>query len=206
MEFGPGYGNVALALARNGCKVTAVDIEVAYLDWIRVQASQYGVEVTTHQGTFGDIPRGSEPFDAVLFLEAFHHCLDHVNVLAKLQDVTTADAVVCIGDEPIFDDDDYWAATVPFPWGPRLDLQSIHAGQAHGWLELGFQERYVMDVLARTGWLVEKHVCSLTRRGTCYIAHKSRSNRDRADFRLARVLPSPDSAIARGAISCQRLG
>jgi hypothetical protein len=77
IEYGAGFGAMAVALARNGCDVTVVDIEPAYLDWIQHQARQVGVTMRTHQGSFGDVPEGSGPFDAVVFLESFHHSLDH---------------------------------------------------------------------------------------------------------------------------------
>jgi predicted nicotinamide N-methyase len=172
IEYGAGFGAMAVALARNGCDVTVVDIEPAYLDWIQHQARQVGVTMRTHQGSFGDVPKGSGPFDAVVFLESFHHSLDHAALLIKLRGMTTPDAVVCLGDEPVFEPDDYWARTVPFPWGPRLDLVSVRAGRTMGWLELGFQESYLREAMLRAGWLVKKHVFPLSRRGTCWIGRK----------------------------------
>lgn len=172
IEYGAGWGSMALALARNGCDVTVVDIEPGYLAWIEHQSRQVGTDITTLHGVFGDRPSAEDLYDAVVFLESFHHCLPHAQLLIDLQESTTPDGVVCLGDEPIFEPGNFWEPTVPFPWGPRLDLVSIRSGRRLGWMELGFREDYIVDAMLRAGWSVEKHECTLTRRGTCYIGRK----------------------------------
>jgi hypothetical protein len=43
-------------------------------------------------------------------------------------------------------------APMSYPWGLRLDGYSLWSTRTHGWLELGFDEGYFAEVLARTGW------------------------------------------------------
>jgi SAM-dependent methyltransferase len=184
IEYGAGFGAMSLALARNGCDVTVVDVEPEYLEWVELQARDVGTKVTTLHGVFGDTPPNHAPYDAVIFLESFHHCIPHAQLLIDLHEKTTSSGIVCLGDEPVFAPDDYWAPTTPFPWGPRLDLVSIRAARQLGWMELGFQESYLIDAMLRAGWAVEKHVCPMTRRGTCHIGRKTHGALKLADTLL----------------------
>ncbi len=43
-------------------------------------------------------------------------------------------------------------APMGYPWGLRLDGYSLWSTRTHGWLELGFDETYFAEILARTGW------------------------------------------------------
>jgi hypothetical protein len=47
-------------------------------------------------------------------------------------------------------------ADFPLPWGLRMDGESLWAIRGNGWMELGFNENYFREVLARTGWTAEK--------------------------------------------------
>jgi SAM-dependent methyltransferase len=152
LEFGPGWGNTTIALARMGCLVTAVDIEPNFLKLIDERARRKHVTVETIQGDFSLIGRLDRQFDAVLFFECFHHCSDHQALVAGLHRVVAPGGKVVFAGEPI--DDGF-----PLPWGLRLDGGSLWSIRRHGWLELGFQERYFTGLLARHGWDVEKTVC-----------------------------------------------
>jgi 2-polyprenyl-3-methyl-5-hydroxy-6-metoxy-1,4-benzoquinol methylase len=172
LEYGPGGGQLSIALARNGCDVTVVDIEATYIDGIRRQCTTHGIAIETHVGEFGDVPAPGKRYDAVLFFEAFHHSLRHNDLLRRLHDVVAEDGVIAIAGEPIIEAGGYWEPTVPFPWGPRCDLMSLWAMRTHGWMELGFREAYFYEALRRAGWKAEKHVCPLTARGNTYILRR----------------------------------
>jgi SAM-dependent methyltransferase len=146
LEFGPGWGNTTLALARLGHKVTAVDIEPNFCELIRRRAARERVAVEVVNDDFlwvEGVPAGS--FDAVLFFECFHHCADHLRLLSALRSVLAPGGAVFFGAEPIQPD-------FPAHWGLRLDGSSLWAIRKNGWLELGFRDDYFRDALARTGW------------------------------------------------------
>lgn len=169
VEYGPGDGQFCLHLARMGCEVTVVDIEPGYLEVIRRQADNLGVHINTVEGTFNTNPG---KFDRVVYFEAFHHCLDHASVLAMLRDVVNEDGLIVFGQEPIIEPGSYWINAVPYPWGPRLDGLSLRAMMVHGWMELGFQEPYLDEVLTRTGWKMERHTMPVGGMSDTYIARR----------------------------------
>jgi SAM-dependent methyltransferase len=153
LEFGPGWGNTTIALARMGCRVTVVDIEPNFLALVNERARRKHLTIETHQGDFSVIARLNRTFDAVLFFECFHHCSQHQSLVAGLDRVVAPGGKVIFAGEPIADD-------FPVPWGLRPDGESLWSIRRHGWLELGFQERYFRDLLARHGWRVEKSSCA----------------------------------------------
>ena len=163
LEFGPGWGNTTLFLARMGYRVTAVDIEKNFVQLINERARRKGLEIETVHGEFAIIHELEQKFDAVLFFECFHHCSDHHSLIAGLEKVVAPGGKVVFAAEPITD-------TFPMPWGLRLDGESLWAIRKHGWLELGFQETYFRNLLARYGWQVEKSVCGETPWGVIFVA------------------------------------
>lgn len=173
VEYGAGDGQLALALARNGCDVTVVDIEERYLEAIRLQAQAIGVKIDCRLAEFAR-DEGLKDFDVVVFFEAFHHALDHGDMLDMLQRVLKPDGKIVFAGEPVIERGGHWARTVPFPWGLRLDGLSLSAVVNYGWMELGFQEGYFIELLMRHGWLAEKHASLSNGRGTCYVARQMR--------------------------------
>lgn len=145
LEFGPGWGNLADALGRMGHDVTVVDIEPHFLELIDRRAEQSGTTVTTIHGDFDSVDDIEGEFDAVIFFECFHHCLDHVSMLERLHRVVRPGGKIYLAAEPVDD-------AFPHPWGLRLDGESVWAIRQKGWLELGFQETYLKEALRRTGW------------------------------------------------------
>jgi len=165
LEFGPGWGNTTLVLARMGCKVTAVDIEAKFLALINQRARNKGLEIETIHGDFSLAQTLDRQFDAVLFFECFHHCADHQSLIAALDRVVAPGGKVVFAAEPILDE-------FPLPWGLRLDGESLWAIRRHGWLELGFQETYFRGLLDRNGWTVDKVVCAETPWGVIFVAKR----------------------------------
>ena len=154
-----------------GCEVTAIDIEPRYVALINEQARIMQLPVQAIVSTFDDDPPG-EPYDAVLFFESFHHALDHASLIRRLSTHVKESGLLAFSGEPIIPADSYWRPTIPYPWGPRLDLLSLRATKAYGWLELGFQEEYFNAMLSRHGWNVTKYPCALTGRADTWIAKR----------------------------------
>ena len=145
LEFGPGWGNTTLELARLGHHVTCVDIEPRFCELIRRRAAREDLSIEVVNDDFFWAERAGGTFDAVLFFECFHHCADHLRLLRALQKVAKPAGRLFFGGEPI-------VADFPQPWGLRLDGNSLWAIRKNGWLELGFREDYFLDALSHTGW------------------------------------------------------
>ncbi|WP_338663055.1 class I SAM-dependent methyltransferase [Pararoseomonas sp. SCSIO 73927] len=145
LEFGPGWGNTTLELARLGHHVTCVDVEPRFCELIRRRAAREGLAVEVVNDDFFWAEKGGDTFDAVLFFECFHHCADHLRLLRALQARVAEGGRIFFGGEPI-------TADFPQPWGVRLDGNSLWAIRKNGWMELGFHESYFRRALARAGW------------------------------------------------------
>jgi 2-polyprenyl-3-methyl-5-hydroxy-6-metoxy-1,4-benzoquinol methylase len=151
VEFGPGWGNTTLAMAMTGLEVTAVDIESDFCDLLRMRARRHDVDIDVVNADFMWAENVREPFDAAVFFESFHHCSDHLRLLAALRNAVKPDGRVYFAAEPI-------ATDFPVPWGLRMDGESLWAIRSNGWMELGYNETYFLEALARTGWAATKHV------------------------------------------------
>ncbi len=143
LEFGPGWGNTTLALLQTGYSVTAVEIELRFAEVISRRCADHAERlrvVTADMLTFSPQERS----DVVLFFESFHHCTDHRLMLRRLHDLVADGGRVLFVGEPILD--------LPYPWGLRLDGQSLWSMRQLGWLELGFDRAYFMNALRESGW------------------------------------------------------
>jgi len=163
LEFGPGWGNTTIWLARMGYSMTCVDIEQRFVDLISERARRKNLHVEAIQGDFLSVCKFMRQWDAVVFFECFHHCADHHALIASLHRVVAPGGKLVFAAEPIFED-------FPVPWGFRLDGESLWAIRKFGWCELGFKESYFTDLLGRYGWQVRKNVCTETPWGTIFVA------------------------------------
>lgn len=165
LEFGCGYGNTTVALARMGYKVTAVDIEPRFLEIVDRQCQGFASPPRTVRGDFAIINELEERFDAILFYESFHHCSDHQSMVASFEPRVAPQGIIVFASEPIYEE-------CPVPWGLRLDGQSLWAIRRFGWLELGFKESYFRDLLSRFGWSCSKYQFPVTELGTIFVARR----------------------------------
>jgi SAM-dependent methyltransferase len=133
LELGAGWGNTTLFLAELGHSVTAVDVEPRFCELIRRRAVQRDLTVEVVNADFMWVEEDRIPFDAVIFFESFHHAADHMRLLRALRRTITQDGRLFFGGEPIQPD-------FLYPWGLRLDGQSLWSIREHGWLELGFND------------------------------------------------------------------
>lgn len=151
VEYGVGWGHTTLALAQLGYQVIAVDIEEKFLKLLQLRAARLGVNIITHHGEFGDLPSNVDEIDGALFYECFHHSLHHQKVVSTLFKRLKRGGRLILAGEPLFDEE--WH----YPWGLRLDGQSIWAIATHGWMELGFKRSYLEDLLRKNGFTLERH-------------------------------------------------
>ena len=161
LELGAGWGNTTIQLARMGYDVEAIDIDANFVQLIADRAKLIDVPVVVNVGTFLDARHLAKQYDAVLFYECFHHCSDHPALLRDLSDLVRPGGRVFLASEPILEG-------FHAPWGLRLDGESLWAIRRHGWLELGFQESYFIELCMRLGWSVRKHQTDVTPLGTIF--------------------------------------
>ena len=153
LELGAGCGDVTRELAEAGYRVTAVEVNRSYAERMRTQMEQSKGDVRIINQDMLDFARNSsEEFEAALFVASFHHCLEHVELLRHLAARITREGFLCFADEPVFLAENPF---LPYPWGIRLDGQSLYFMRRYGWLELGFQDAYLRRVLSQLGWKME---------------------------------------------------
>lgn len=167
VEFGPGWGNLTLILATMGFDVTAVDIEKNFCNLISKRAEQAGVKIRVVNADFSWIEQITEPVDAILFFESFHHSSDHLRVIKALDKAVKDDGKVYFAAEPITE-------TFPIPWGIRLDGESLWAIRKNGWLELGFSKQYFLRTLRKFNWAAEEFTTASLPWATVYEATKQK--------------------------------
>lgn len=166
LEFGPGWGNLTIELARIGYSVTAVDVEPRFVDLIRRRAAQLDLPLRAICGSFGKIPGEQSPFDAILFFECFHHCGDHLGLLRDIKPMLSDSGILLFAAEPITD-------SFPLPWGVRMDGMSVWSIRKFKWLELGFKESYFVRTLSKLGWIVQKITYNNSLLNTIFLAKKN---------------------------------
>ncbi len=149
IEYGPGWGHLTTSLGQAGYDIAAIDIEPAFVDLINDRATKMDLPVKAYVGKFGDRPDGDRLVDAVIFLESFHHSLEHVDVLKKIYSWLKVGGEVIFGAEAIYPDFDC-------PWGIRRDGHAIWAVHKLKWMELGFSEDYFSKLMIRLGFSLSK--------------------------------------------------
>ncbi len=162
LEFGFGWGNTTVQLAMSGYQVMGIDIAPNFVEMVRRRTRALDLEVDLRVGSFFDAETIDQQFDAVLFFECFHHCDDHIRLLKALPRLLKPGGKLVLAGETINN-------ALPYPWGVNPDSQAIYCIRQFGWLELSFRENYILDLLDRLRWIVEKHNF-LNAMGVTYIA------------------------------------
>ena len=142
VEFGSGWGNLTIPLVMMSVDTTAVEVSPSFGELLRRRAGDNRHLTVVESDMLGFTTR--DPFDAALFFESFHHCANHLEMLASLQAIVKNDGMVMFAAEPI--------THLPYPWGLRLDGLSLWCTRTYGWLELGFDNHYFQQALERSGW------------------------------------------------------
>lgn len=148
IEFGSGWGNLSIPLAKSGVDVTMVDIDSGFLERSERIARRDGVQVKSVCGDFLQVAQGGHgTFDVIIFQSAFHHCLEFEELVRALRaNMLAPDGALLFVNEPISDD-------LRFPWGLRYDGESLWAIMCNKWLELGFHSDFFSEMLLRNGML-----------------------------------------------------
>lgn len=166
LEYGAGFGQTALALARLGISVDTVDISRTFCEFVKSQAEFFQVPLTPFEGRFGWNPRGEEQYNLIFFYEAFHHCAEFRSVIQDVKHHLAPGGRILLVGEPILAGTNRY---VPYPWGLRLDAEPIAQVRRYGWLELGFTEEYILRLFTDAGFVARRIDCEPSVHGTGYV-------------------------------------
>jgi SAM-dependent methyltransferase len=166
LEYGPGFGQLALAFARLGAIVDTVEVDPTFHRIVGSLAAMYDVSLRCHRELFGYVPPDRPKFDLVLFYESFHHCWEFQEIVPKLRSILSSKGRVLMAGEPIVTDNPY----LPYPWGVRLDAETVCVIRRRGWMELGFQESFLASLFTNNGFSWRKHATALSHFATVYEA------------------------------------
>jgi SAM-dependent methyltransferase len=166
LEYGAGFAQTALALARLGVNVDTVDVSERFCGWVRDQAEFFGVPLTPFKGRFGDAPRPGQKYQVVWFYESFHHCLDFERVVRELPKLLAPGGRVILAGEPIVERE---YAAVPYPWGLRLHSEVVAVVRRQRWFELGFSEDFLFELFAHAGFVMQRIDCEASLFGRMYV-------------------------------------
>lgn len=155
LEYGAGFGQIALALARLGVTVDTVDIDETFCKAVQAQADWFGVDLKSYLGQFGDNPSGLK-YDLILFYEAFHHARDFAALIEKARDILVPGGKIILAGEPIVPAAEAGYA-IPYPWGIRLTAEVGAVVRIRRWYELGFQEEFLLRLFNRLGFGFKKY-------------------------------------------------
>lgn len=153
LEVGCGMGSLTWNLARMGYRVDALDPNPTQCQCVAEMTKDFPVRPQLVAATLDEWldrrPRNYK-YDAVIFFESFHHLMDHKVCVERLtrDGHIEDDAKIILAAEPLLD---HSSDILPYPWGPRLDGESLRAMRRWGWLELGFTKNYIRELFARVG-------------------------------------------------------
>ncbi len=87
LEVAPGPGYLAIELARNGMRVTAVDISKSFVEMVRRNAASAGVAIDVRQGNASAMPFAPGCFDYVVCMAAFKNFTEPVAAINEIHRV-----------------------------------------------------------------------------------------------------------------------
>lgn len=172
LEYGAGFAQSALALARLGVNVDTVDISPRFCEFVRRQAEHFEVPLHPHRGLFGMHPRPGTRYQLIWFYESFHHCVDFKALVPKLQALLADGGRIILGGEPIVDRPN---VAVPYPWGVRLHSEVAAVMRTTRWFELGFTEAFLYELFSRSGFRGRRVDCEPSLFGRLYIFERDGS-------------------------------
>ena len=165
LEYGAGFGQTALTLARLGVAVDTVDISKVFCGYVTQQAAFFKVPLTSFEGEFGWNPRGNHEYDLIFFYESFHHCADFRRVVHAVKRHLAPNGCVLLAGEPIVRTGNSY---LPYSWGLRLDAESIVQIKRFGWFELGFTEDFLVSLFSGAGFSARRIECEPSIYGAIY--------------------------------------
>jgi SAM-dependent methyltransferase len=152
LDIGSGPGSLTIHLARMGYELTCVDVNPQFIELLRrmTQALPNTPELLCGDMNAIDL-QGT--YDAIIFFESFHHSRDPVTTLRRLRPHLAPTGCFAFAAEPIVDEP---CEVLPYPWGPRLDGETLRAIRRFGWIEWGFTWPYFRELLERSGLTVHR--------------------------------------------------
>lgn len=172
LEYGAGFAQSALALARLGVEVDTVDISATFCRFVSEQAAFFKVPLTAHQARFGHNPRPGRKYRLIWFYESFHHCVDFPEVVPRIAEMLDEGGRIVLGGEPIVEKE---YAAVPYPWGVRLHSEVAVVMRQTRWFELGFSEAFLYELFARSGLRGTRIECPPSDFGRLYVFERVQS-------------------------------
>ncbi len=184
LEPGCGLGSLTELLVRMGYEVDAVDVNKDECIITEKRIARIHRKCNVICSDFESfLETCNKKYDAVVFFEAFHHFLNHNRIIEKIKENNLKkNGKIILSGEPILKDD-VSKCILPYPWGPRLDGESVLQMRKRGWLELGFRESYIRAMGEKLGmkvthipsttgehgeiWLLD--VCLIDKRDVCLI-------------------------------------
>ncbi len=173
LEYGAGFAQTAVHLARLGVAVDTVDISDTLCRFVKEQADFFNISLTPFNGQFGFNPRGMHQYDLIWFYESFHHCLEFKSVVHQIKRHLAPGGRVLLAGEPITTTQ---TPSVPYPWGLRLHSEVVAMINKTRWFELGFNEDFLIGLFTNAGFSAHKFPCPVSIYGEGYIfRHRSDS-------------------------------
>jgi SAM-dependent methyltransferase len=168
LEYGAGFGQIALTLALLGLTVDTVDIDPGFCSAVQKQADWFGVDLKAHNAHFGENPAGTR-YAMILFYEAFHHARNFTDVIANARAMLEPGGKIVMAGEPIEPAaNEGFAKICPYPWGMRLDVENAAIVRFRHWYELGFREEFLFETFDTMGFTPRKYPGHISRYATVY--------------------------------------
>jgi 2-polyprenyl-3-methyl-5-hydroxy-6-metoxy-1,4-benzoquinol methylase len=155
LEIGCGTGSLSYHLSKMGYRLTCIDVNEDFLHLVERMTAQCAVKPKLLRMDMNQIDCPQQ-FDAIIFCESFHHSLWHAQLLSKVCKLLTKEGIIVFAAEPIVADS---LSFLPYPWGLRLNGESLRAICKWGWLELGFSESYFYELLHKNDLSFQRFRC-----------------------------------------------
>jgi 2-polyprenyl-3-methyl-5-hydroxy-6-metoxy-1,4-benzoquinol methylase len=152
IEYGSGWGNLAIPLAKSSLNVTCVDIDKGFLDRIERICVKEGINIELIHTDFAtaDQKVNNNSYDFTIFQSSFHHCLNFDDLIFSIKHkILNQFGEILFLDEPIYNN-------YKFPWGLRFDGESLWAITCNSWLELGFDFDFFSSMCLNNGFFISK--------------------------------------------------
>ena len=166
LEVGCGTGALTRQLAKSGYRVTSLEVNSSNVELVNRITAGYPVRP---QVILGDATKfePSEQYDAIVFFESFHHFIEHEDFLRRCVSWLADDGMIAFCAEPVLPED---SPHLAYPWGLRLDGESLRAMHQFGWIELGFRQSYFDQLLERVGLTYTRSRCADSHWSDLFIA------------------------------------
>lgn len=148
LEFGIGGGTSTELFLKCGYNVLGVDVNQKALEEVRENNKNYQFHLKLRCEDMMKF-KTFDKFNAIVFVQSFHHALDHRTFLNQLREFLAPDAAIYFCIEPI-------VTELDMPWGVANIGQSLWSLRKDGWFETVFREDYFFELLKREGFKPEK--------------------------------------------------